>query len=169
MAENEKVLVSVDDETEISIELLSKPTKKEVFAILADYLNENADDIIYNSLTNKGIKLDFAIDFCNSEIERLEKKANTPSKPTKTQEENVVIMQTILTVMAEKNVKMTISDMLKDGRLSNYTNQRISALVRKLKEDGKVIRTEEKKKAYFTLVKPTAEKPVEQPTAEQKK
>jgi predicted RNA-binding protein (virulence factor B family) len=36
--------------------------------------------------------------------------------------------------------------------LAELTNQRVSALVRQLKENGSVIRTEEKRKAYFEKV-----------------
>ena len=47
----------------------------------------------------------------------------------------------------------TITDMLKNFECcANLTNQKASALVRQLKEDGLVERTESKGKAYFSLV-----------------
>jgi hypothetical protein len=47
----------------------------------------------------------------------------------------------------------TITDMLKEFPCcADLSNQRISALVRLLKDDGKVERFEEKRKAYFKKI-----------------
>lgn len=46
--------------------------------------------------------------------------------------------------------KYTITDLMKSvPELADLSNQRVSALVRQLKDSGSVIRTEEKRKAYF--------------------
>ena len=48
---------------------------------------------------------------------------------------------------------MTISEMQKvNAELGEMSNQRISALVRQLINDGKVERIEDKRKAYFKAV-----------------
>jgi DNA-binding transcriptional regulator GbsR (MarR family) len=45
----------------------------------------------------------------------------------------------------------TIGDLMKEvPELADLTNQRVSALVRQLKDDGLVVREEIKRKAYFT-------------------
>ena len=47
----------------------------------------------------------------------------------------------------------TISELMKSiPALADLTNQRVSALVRQLKDEGKVTREEIKRKAYFTKV-----------------
>lgn len=80
-------------------------------------------------------------------------KRGTSNTPTKTQKANEEIKKIILAVLTDNGGKMTVTEMLKDDRLSKYTNQKISALLRQLIKDGKVDKTVEKKKAYFTLVK----------------
>ena len=78
-------------------------------------------------------------------------KRGTSKTPTKTQKENEGVMETILEVLADNGDRMTVTEMLADDRLNGYTNQKISALLRKLIEAKKVEKTMEKKKAYFAL------------------
>lgn len=88
-----------------------------------------------------------------SMIVALEKKSakSGERKPTKTQ-------------VANEGFKAIIVDNMEHGRLYTITeiakempfgeelsNQRVSALVRQLKDAGIVVRTEEKRKAYFSL------------------
>ena len=88
-----------------------------------------------------------------SMIASLEKKSakSGERKPTKTQ-------------IANEGFKSIIVDNMEHGRLYTITeiakempfgeelsNQRVSALVRQLKDAGVVVRTEEKRKAYFSL------------------
>lgn len=83
----------------------------------------------------------------------LEKKSHAKGerKPTKTQ-------------IANEGFKSIIVDNMESGRLYTVTElakempfgeelstQRVSALVRQLKESGVVVRTEDKRKAYFSL------------------
>lgn len=83
----------------------------------------------------------------------LEKKSNSKGerKPTKTQ-------------IANEGFKSIIVDNMESGRLYTVTEltkempfgeelstQRVSALVRQLKESGAIVRTEDKRKAYFSL------------------
>lgn len=112
-----------------------KMTKAEMFSLIAELLADNGD----------------VVAFCEHEKELLAKKKASGSKPTKTQVENEGIKATILSVLAENGDRMTISDMVKANGLEGLTNQRVSALVKQLKDCNKVIRTEEKGKAYFTL------------------
>ena len=79
-------------------------------------------------------------------------KRGTSKTPTKTQKENEGVMETILEVLADNGDRMTVTEMLADDRLNGYTNQKISALLRKLRDARKVDKIMEKKKAYFTLV-----------------
>jgi DNA-binding transcriptional regulator GbsR (MarR family) len=49
--------------------------------------------------------------------------------------------------------KYTITDLMKSvPELADLSNQRVSALVRQLKDADLVVRTEEKRKAYFEKV-----------------
>ena len=91
--------------------------------------------------------------FINRELELLAKKNSADRKPTAVQIANEGIKEVICETLAVHNDKMTISEMQKaNAELGELSNQRIAALVRQLKEDGKVERIEEKRKAYFKLV-----------------
>ena len=53
-------------------------------------------------------------------------------------------------VLMENGGLMTVTDIQKSCKeLSELSNQKVSALVRQLKDDGKVEKVEEKRKAYF--------------------
>lgn len=87
------------------------------------------------------------------ELELLAKKNSADKKPTAVQIANDGIKSVILEVLVANGDKMTISEMQKaNAELGELSNQRISALVRQLKEDGKVERIEDKRKAYFKAV-----------------
>lgn len=73
-------------------------------------------------------------------------------KPTKTQIANEGFKEVILANM-ESGRLYTITEITKEMPFGEeLSTQRVSALVRQLKESGKVVRTEEKRKAYFSLV-----------------
>lgn len=73
-------------------------------------------------------------------------------KPTKTQIANEALKATIVENM-EANRLYTISELCEVIPFDEpISSQKMSALVRQLKEAGVVARTEEKRKAYFSLV-----------------
>lgn len=84
---------------------------------------------------------------------QLEKKSTYKGerKPTKTQIANEGFKATIIENM-EPGRLYTVTELSKEIPFGDELSvQRVSALVRQLKESGKVIRTEEKRKAYFSL------------------
>lgn len=90
--------------------------------------------------------------FINHELELLAKKNSAEHKPTAKQNENASIKSAIVDEM-EDNRLYTISEMIKEfPSCAEFTNQRVSALVRQLVADGKVERIEEKRKAYFRKI-----------------
>ena len=118
-------------------------TKKEMFNEIIKMMNGE----------QMSVSAQAVIDFANHEIELLNKKSSSSSgKPTKTQLENEGYKEVILEALATADKPMTISEIMEyaDG-LAGLKNQRVSALMTQLKNAGKVIRTEEKKKAYFSL------------------
>lgn len=89
------------------------------------------------------------VDFINHELELLSKKNASEKKLTPTQKENLAIQDAILNYM-EVNVLYTITDLLKNvPECAGMSNQRVSAIVRIMREEKKVERIEEKRKAYF--------------------
>ena len=90
-------------------------------------------------------------EFVAHEMELLSKKNSAEKKPTAQQTANAGIQTAILENM-EVNRLYTISEIIKSvPECADLTNQRVSALVRQLVDAGKVIRTEDKRKAYFGL------------------
>ena len=84
--------------------------------------------------------------------ESISKKNSAERKPTATQKANEGYKEAILSFM-EVGKKYTISELMKSVvEIAALSNQRVSALVRQLKESGLVERTEEKRKAYFSKV-----------------
>ena len=114
-----------------------KMTKRDYFNALLAIPAVNAD----SALT----------DFINHELELLAKKNSAEKKPTAVQVANDGIKSAIVEGM-EPNRLYTITELIKEiPECADMTNQRVSALVRQLKDDGKVERVEEKRKAYFRL------------------
>ena len=83
--------------------------------------------------------------------EQFVKKNSAERKPTANQVENAGLKDTIVSYLYETGVSATITDLMKGvPELAELSNQKVSALVRQLVEEGKVLRTEEKRKAYFS-------------------
>ena len=88
-----------------------------------------------------------------SMVASLEKKSakSGERKPTKTQIANEGFKACILENM-EVGRLYTVTELTKEIPFGEELSaQRVSALVRQLKEAGKVARTEEKRKAYFSI------------------
>ena len=91
------------------------------------------------------------VEFIDHELELLAKKNSAEKKPTAQQTANEGIKSAIVEGMKEGR-KYTITDLIKSiPDCADLTNQRVSNLVRQLIAEGKVVRTEEKRKAYFSL------------------
>ena len=80
---------------------------------------------------------------------QFEKKNSAEKKPTATQIANEGIKNIILETLSEKS--MTITEMQKaNSELAELSNQKISALLKQMTENGSVKREEIKRKAYVS-------------------
>ena len=111
-----------------------------------DYFNELLN--ISEVKENKSM-----VEFINHELELLEKKnASKSNSMTKEQKANEDLKDQIIEEM-EQGKKYTVSDMQKElPCCKELSNQKISALIRQLVNEGVVKRVEEKRKAYFSKV-----------------
>ena len=119
----------------------SKMTKKDWFATIRAMVegsgNEREDEILA---------------FIDHEVELLEKKSNK-SGQTKTQKENVEVVAKIENALREVGKAVTITELqTASEEMSAYSNQKLSALLKQMVSKGTVVRIEDKKKAYFSLV-----------------
>ena len=109
-------------------------TKKEMFALIATVNADNSE----------------IVDFCNHEIELLENRKSGSKGLTKTQKENAGIKELIAAALVGSD-GMTVTELLNCEGLDGFTNQKISALLRQMVQDAKVVKTIEGKKAFFAL------------------
>lgn len=94
------------------------------------------------------------VEFLEHEIDLLDRKKSSggDKKMSAVQIQNEGIKETILKVLADSGAEMTIAEIQKaDENLEDFTNQKMSALLRQLVEDGKVVKTMNKRKAYFAI------------------
>jgi predicted transcriptional regulator len=89
--------------------------------------------------------------FLEGRIAQLDKKSTSKSdKPTATQKANAELKDKILAEM-EEGKSYTISDMLKAlPSCADLSNQKVSAVMKQMVEAGLVVRSEDKRKAYFS-------------------
>lgn len=105
----------------------------------------------YNELLANPTITDEQREFLEGRIKQLDKKNSGASKPTATQVANKALKEEIVASM-EKGKKYTITDMLKGFTCcAELSNQKVSAVVRQLVADKVLVRTEDKRKAYFEL------------------
>ena len=113
---------------------MKKVTKREMFEGIKANYDLTADEIA----------------FIDHELELLAKKnASTGErKPTATQKANEGVKEEILAVLSDEAV--TVTEIVKTLD-ADYTNQKISALLRQLIADGKVEKVVDKRKSLFKL------------------
>lgn len=91
-------------------------------------------------------------EFFSHEIELLRSKSSAPAKPTKTQIENEGYKQAILRTLSASDRPMSIPEIISaTPELTGLANQRVSAIITLLKKAKQVVRTEIKKKAFFSV------------------
>ena len=120
------------------MEKTKKMTKRDYFSKLIEIVEcanvDNSEEII---------------DFLNHEIELSKKKS---SVKTKTQKENEVLMEVVFNALAEVGKPVTVSELMEaNEEVGVMKNQKVTALLKKLKEDERVVRVEDKRKAYFSI------------------
>lgn len=123
----------------------TKMTKKDFFKLLVGIVEktENFD------------KKTETLDFINHEIELLNKKSSAPGKKkTAHIKENEELMELIGIALELFGKPVTVTTMIKENaEISKLSSQKLSALLKKMIEAGKVVRTVEKRVPYFSLAK----------------
>lgn len=139
---------------------MSTITKKIMFATIANYFRNSMDDMLsipdelVTENMDDAISADDVVKFMEHEMELVSRKRSTGnSKPTAKQAEQDAMREKILAFL-RKNGTSTATDI--QNALS-ISNQRVNGLMRPLVKAGKIIRTEDKKKAYFSIAVPESE------------
>lgn len=116
----------------------SKMTKKDYFKVLKEIVKGNEREVEL-------------VAFIDHEIELLAKKS-AKSGMTATQKANAEIMEKIVNALAVMNKPVTVTELQKGfAELDALSNQKMSALLKKLVDEGRVVKTIDKKKSLFSL------------------
>lgn len=126
------------------MEKVKAPTRKEMFTAVSDFLAEHEADVAL-------------IDFVNHQIELLDSKKEN-KKQAKEQEENAAYSDAIYEQMAFER-KYSVAELMKelpavnDWNTSHETElsvQKLASLLKPLVDGGKVIKTTEKRRVFYT-------------------
>lgn len=126
------------------MEKVKAPTRKEMFTAVSDFLAEHDADVAL-------------IDFVNHQIELLDNKKEN-KKQAKEQEENAAYSDAIYEQMAFER-KYSVAELMKELPAVNDWNtnheielsvQKLASLLKPLVDGGKVIKTTEKRRVFYT-------------------
>lgn len=120
---------------------MTKMTKMEKFAMVKAMLeSSNAE------------QKDMLIEFVEHEMDLLSRKSSKGTQ-TKTQKENEILLDCLEEALEEMTDWVTISEFqeFSCADVARLSNQKLSALLRKLIDRGSVVKTTEKKKSFFAL------------------
>lgn len=111
-------------------------TKKEMFAEIRKVVADNAEMVA----------------FIDHEIELLERKSNSPKKPTKTQIENDGFKAEIVAYLTEIDAPKTIKELQAEiPSISGLTNQRITHMLTDLVKAETLTKEYVKKTPYYSV------------------
>ena len=116
---------------------MEKMTKKDYFKEL--------EKVVLNAKVENEAEL---LDFINRQVELLSKKS---SVKTKAQKENEVIVEKVYEALVRIAKPVTVSELQADEEMAEYSNQKLSALLKKLVDTNRVVKTIDKKKSYFSV------------------
>lgn len=126
------------------MEKIKAPTRKEMFTRISDFLAEHEADTAL-------------IDFVNHQIELLDNKKES-KKQSKEQEKNAAYSDAIYEQMAFER-KYSAAELMKELPAVNDWNanhetelsvQKLASLLKPLVDGGKVIKTTEKRRVFYT-------------------
>lgn len=121
------------------MENTKRVTKKEYFGMVREIVEasgvENKEDILA---------------FVDREVELLSKRKNGE---TKAQKENAELMEVVYNKLAEMARPATATEIFNELRDNEAitSNQKVSALLKKLVDEERVVKTADKKKSYFSI------------------
>ena len=120
-----------------------KITKKEMFAQVIAMAQGKEVTVTADEL----------VAFATHEIELLEKKANSKSKAdTEKAVADSKLMSAIVDYLTETGKALTVSELMTEvAELDGLSNQKVSALMKKLVDADKVVKATDKRKSVFSV------------------
>lgn len=113
-------------------------TKKEYFAQLME--------VVVNAGVDNEVEL---VNFITHEVELLSKKSNVK---TKAQKENEALVEVVYQALVEVARPVTVTELQGvNAEVGEMSNQKVSALLKKLVDAQRVNKVIDKKKSYFSV------------------
>lgn len=116
-----------------------KMTKREMFTKVLSFSEVQADPEIV-----KGIE---------HEIELLDRKNSPERKMSKNALENISLKAEIMEILTKEPDRLFSVAEIQKAMTNEFSNQRVTNLLTKLKDEGKITRTEAKRKPFYQLTK----------------
>ena len=114
--------------------MVNKKTKRDLFLEVREVVAGNEE----------------LVAFIDHELDLLNKKAST--KSTKVNNEQIALMEKIVNALNEIGRSVTISELQKENaEMAEYSNQKLSAMLKKLVDNKQVTKIVDKKKSYFMV------------------
>lgn len=103
-----------------------------------------------NMVVNGTVNED-AVNYAKAELEKLDTR-NQNKRPTARQVENEELVEVVFETLATSDKPLMVKEIvLANDKLSDLSYQRVSALVKKLVDTNRVVRTVIKKNSYFSV------------------
>ena len=112
---------------------MEKMTKKDYFNVLAEIV--------------KGAKVENEVEileFLDRQVELLSKKSNV-------KKENEVLVERVYEALVAVAKPVTVTELQAVEGMNEFSNQKLSALLKKLVDTSRVTKTIDKKKSYFSV------------------
>lgn len=130
------------------VSFMKKLTKKEMFNAIANVISVMDNAEVLAVVDEQNITPDMALEFINKEIAQLEKKSSSRSSAKNA--ENEKLKEEILATMEEIGKPARLSEIIaKNPELGSQN--KVNAMLTQMKQDGVIIRTIDKKAAYFSI------------------
>lgn len=123
-------------------------------ALSSDFTFDHVTTAKDGTKTTTTYSADDIVEKLTKMIEQLDKKAQAPKKPTAKQVSAKADAEEVLEALRSVGKAVTVSELMElcpDLMAKFGSNQKVASLLRSML-DGAVIRTEEKRKAYFKAV-----------------
>lgn len=131
----------------------AKLTQVQALSAIRDYI---ADNHMADGEEFQGIPSNELVEKLNAMILSIEKKKSHTSEKDKVKaEENGRAREIILDILSESNAPLTIAEIYEHSEelknLFNGSNQRITSILTKMKNEDYIVRTEVKGKAHYEI------------------
>ena len=115
--------------------MANKLTKRDYFRMIREVVADRED----------------LVEFIDKQVALLDKKSGNKGE-TKTQKENADIKTKLIEALVEIATPVTVTELAdKNEFASQYSNQKLSALLNQLVKEDKIVKTTDKKKSLFAV------------------